>query len=83
MPTYEYFCKKCNKNFELVQKISEPPLEACPTCSGKVKRLLSAPAFALKGSGWYKDGYSSSSSSAKKSSVKSTETKKVESKKDK
>jgi putative FmdB family regulatory protein len=59
MPTYEYQCRKCRKNFEVFQKISESPLAKCPTCGGKVDRLISAAAFSLRGGGWYKDGYSS------------------------
>lgn len=63
MPTYEYQCEKCGL-FETVQKITENALERCPSCNGKVKRLLSAAPFHLKGSGWYKTDYSSSSSSS-------------------
>ncbi len=40
MPTYEYNCDKCG-HFETVQRITEPPLEECPTCGGKVTRLIS------------------------------------------
>ena len=72
MPTYEYHCKKCAKTFEVFQKISEKPLSKCPTCGGKVKRLISAAAFALKGGGWYKDGYSSSTSKKSDSNNKQT-----------
>jgi len=57
MPTYDYRCDKCKKAFEYFQKISEPPLKKCPDCGGDVKRLVSAATFALKGGGWYKDGY--------------------------
>lgn len=60
MPTYEYRCEKCKKEFELFQKISEPPLSKCPDCGGKVTRLVSAASFSLKGGGWYKDGYATS-----------------------
>lgn len=63
MPTYEYKCDTCQKVFEHFQKITEPPLEKCPKCHGKVSRLISATSFSLKGSGWYKDGYSSAGSS--------------------
>jgi putative FmdB family regulatory protein len=75
MPTYEYQCFSCNHTFEAVQKISEDALDTCPKCSAKeVKRLLSASAFHLKGSGWYKTDYASSSSSASsKSSEPSNE----------
>ena len=61
MPTYEYSCRKCKKIFEVFQKISDLPLNKCPTCGEKVTRLISAAAFSLKGGCWSKDGYSSSS----------------------
>lgn len=67
MPIYEYECPVCGR-FELMQKISEAALEVCPTCQGagrqsSVQRVVSASAFHLKGSGWYKTDYSSSGSS--------------------
>lgn len=72
MPTYEYRCEKCKKHFEFFQKISDAPLTKCPECAGTIKRLVSAASFALKGGGWYKDGYASSggSTSTKKSPKK-------------
>ena len=63
MPIYEYHCKACKKNFEVLQKITESPLAACPSCGKKVKRLISQTSFTLKGGGWYKDGYASGGSS--------------------
>jgi len=59
MPTYEYECQRCRKGFEAEQKISEPPLTECREkgCDGKVRRLISGTSFALKGSGWFRDGY--------------------------
>lgn len=53
MPIYEYQCQKCEKVFEITQKITEAPKKKCPECSGKLEKLLSAPAFHLKGGGWY------------------------------
>ncbi|HZV83125.1 MAG TPA: zinc ribbon domain-containing protein [Geobacteraceae bacterium] len=58
MPVYEYQCEACNYQFELRQKFSDPPAEICPECSGAVKKLISSTAFALKGGGWYTEGYS-------------------------
>jgi putative FmdB family regulatory protein len=59
MPTYEYACPTCG-NFERDQRITDPALKACPTCgSADVKRLISRSSFALKGGGWYSDGYGS------------------------
>ncbi len=56
MPIYEYACKKCG-SFEIMQRISEDPLKRCPTCGGKVNKLISLSAFHLKGSGWYATDY--------------------------
>ena len=61
MPTYEYGCSSCGKEWEEVQRITEAPLEVCPSC-GKpsAHRLISAGGgFILKGGGWYSDLYSS------------------------
>jgi putative FmdB family regulatory protein len=56
MPIYEYVCKKCGE-FEVTQRITEPALRKCPTCKGKVERILSRSSFVLKGSGWYATDY--------------------------
>src|SRR5262245_5272692 len=47
------------KAVELIRKFSDPPLETCPKCgvSGKVRKLVSSPAFQFKGSGWYVTDY--------------------------
>jgi putative FmdB family regulatory protein len=57
MPLYEYQCEACTRRFELIRKFSDPPLEACPTCGGAVRKLMSSPAFQFKGSGWYITDY--------------------------
>ncbi len=59
MPLYEYECTVCHQHTEKIQKFSDPEITACPFCSGELKRVISAPAFALKGGGWYADGYGS------------------------
>ena len=74
MPLYEYRCSKCGKTFETLQKFSDAPLTVHEDCGGPVERLLSAPAFHLKGSGWYATDYAKGSSSSKSES-KSSETK--------
>lgn len=54
MPIYEYQCSHCHHQFELMQKISEPPVQQCPNCQqNTAERLVSAAGFQLKGSGWY------------------------------
>jgi putative FmdB family regulatory protein len=60
MPVYEYECSSCGGRFEAVQKFSDPVLTVCRLCSGSpVRKVLSAPAFVLKGSGWYVTDYPS------------------------
>jgi len=67
MPIYEYECPDCGR-FETIQKFSDKPLTKCPHCKekgkqNKVTKAVSASAFHLKGTGWYKTDYSSGSSS--------------------
>jgi putative FmdB family regulatory protein len=56
MPIYEYECQKCG-TFEVSQRITEKQLGKCPTCKGKVKKLISNTSFQLKGTGWYITDY--------------------------
>ena len=56
MPIYEYNCQKCG-TFETTQRITEKPLAKCPTCKGKVRKLISNTSFQLKGTGWYVTDY--------------------------
>jgi putative FmdB family regulatory protein len=51
MPAYEYQCDGCETHFEQRQKMSEPALETCPQCGGRVKRLISGGAGAITRSG--------------------------------
>ncbi|OFV94519.1 MAG: hypothetical protein A3G76_12250 [Acidobacteria bacterium RIFCSPLOWO2_12_FULL_65_11] len=57
MPLYEYHCDACGRRFELIRKFSDPPLDACPSCGGVVRKLFSSPAFQFKGSGFYITDY--------------------------
>src|SRR6185312_6898771 len=58
MPFYEYECQSCKFYTELMQKISDPPLEKCPSCGKKtMQKLISAPVFRLKGDGWYETDF--------------------------
>jgi len=70
MPTYEYLCTKCGKNFEAFQSMRDEPFRECPKdlCQlpklghGKVKRLLGTGAgLIFKGSGFYTTDYRSPS----------------------
>jgi len=60
MPFYEYECPSCRYYLEVLQKISDKPLKKCPSCGKSgFKRLVSAPVFRLKGSGWYETDFKS------------------------
>jgi putative FmdB family regulatory protein len=59
MPVYEYECQACHREFEYQQRMSDPDKSICESCGGSLDRLISRTAFALKGSGWHKDLYSS------------------------
>jgi putative FmdB family regulatory protein len=60
MPFYEYECSACGEQHEALQKISDPVLRKCPACGRqKLRRLMSAPVFRLKGGGWYETDFKS------------------------
>jgi len=65
MPLYEYECSVCGRRFELIQRFADPPAETCVACGGgPVAKLLSAPAFHFKGTGWYVTDYAKKSDAA-------------------
>ncbi len=58
MPIYEYRCKKCGHEVDVLQKLGEPPLQICPACNEEaLQRMISAPRFRLKGAGWYETDF--------------------------
>lgn len=64
MPFYEYECQACKFYTEVMQKISDAPLIKCPSCGKrKLKKLVSAPVFRLKGGGWYETDFKSDNES--------------------
>jgi putative FmdB family regulatory protein len=63
MPLYEYQCKECGLEFEVRQKFSDAPVTECRDCGGAVSKLISQSGFALKGSGWYQQGYATPAAS--------------------
>jgi putative FmdB family regulatory protein len=81
MPIYEYRCRKCGE-FEVTQRITDSALSRCPSCRGKVTKLISNTSFQLKGSGWYVTDYARKDGKGKEQSTepKSTESKSTESK---
>lgn len=58
MPIYEYSCLKCGHHLEVMQKMSDQPLNKCPECKGKLEKQFSQTSFQLKGAGWYVSDYS-------------------------
>ncbi|MDH7602305.1 MAG: zinc ribbon domain-containing protein [Armatimonadota bacterium] len=71
MPTYVYRCKKCEHQFEKVQRITDDPIDKCPKCDGTVSRLLFPVGIVFKGSGFHVNDYPSSSSRSSKTEDKS------------
>lgn len=63
MPIYEYECPKCGR-FDVLQKMSAEPLQVHDVCGSKVTKLISASAFAFKGSGFYITDYGGKSAAA-------------------
>ena len=62
MPIYEYQCEACGHELEVIQKISDDPLQDCPQCNAaSLKKLVSAAGFRLKGGGWYETDFKSGS----------------------
>jgi putative FmdB family regulatory protein len=58
MPFYEYQCRACGAQVEVMQKISDAPLKKCPECGrNMLTKLVSAPVFRLKGGGWYETDF--------------------------
>lgn len=63
MPIYEYKCEGCGEVFELIQKFADEPLTVHEKCGGHVHRLMSAPSFQFKGTGWYATDYAKGNAS--------------------
>ena len=60
MPIYEYQCQNCASEMEVLQKISDTPLQDCPECGkAALRKKVSAAAFRLKGGGWYETDFKS------------------------
>lgn len=75
MPTYQYRCRDCGEDLEVVQSFTDDALTTCPACEGSLKKVFSAVGISFKGSGFYKTdsrGASSSSTAPASSSGDST-----------
>jgi putative FmdB family regulatory protein len=74
MPIYDYHCDHCGHSFSQVQSYKDQPVEKCPNCGKKPRRLIASTAVVFKGSGWYKTDSRSPEKSETKTETK-TETK--------
>jgi putative FmdB family regulatory protein len=83
MPLYEYECTACDERFERIQKFSDPPVDTCPSCGGKVRKLLSSPAIQFKGSGWYITDYAKKGAGKASTSADTSESRDKDKDKDK
>jgi putative FmdB family regulatory protein len=66
MPIYEYQCTACGHALEALQKMSDEPIKTCPGCQkDTLSKLVSAPSFQLKGTGWYATDFKTKPPAAK------------------
>lgn len=78
MPTYQYRCKDCDIDLEVVQKFTDDTLTECPSCDGELRKIFNAVGVVFKGSGFYRNdsrGKDSGSISSPTATSGSTETK--------
>jgi putative FmdB family regulatory protein len=75
MPLYEYKCQTCGKTFEVIQKFSDEPLKTHSECGGVLDKVISAPAFHLKGTGWYATDYGKGNGKSPKSEESKSDSK--------
>ena len=55
MPTYEYRCKNCSHQFDIIQSFADDALTVCPSCSeATLKKVFGNVGITFKGSGFYK-----------------------------
>jgi putative FmdB family regulatory protein len=64
MPIYGYRCRSCGHELEVLQKMSDPPLQTCPNCSGQLQKLIYPAGVIFKGSGFYSTDYKGSGAKA-------------------
>lgn len=73
MPTYQYVCTACDTPLEAVQAFSDPALNECPACSGRLRKVFSAVGVVFKGSGFYKnDSRATSKANGSRASAESS-----------
>ncbi|MGH2787307.1 MAG: FmdB family zinc ribbon protein [Actinomycetota bacterium] len=80
MPVYEYACTACGERTEARQSFDDPPLEECPLCGGRLRKLYSPVGIVFKGSGFYATDGRTGSAAAKKATEKKESTDKPDKK---
>ena len=79
MPTYQYRCKDCGEDLEVVQAFTDDALTECPKCGGTLRKVFGNIGVSFKGSGFYKtdsrNGSSRKADAAKSDTSKSESTK--------
>lgn len=74
MPRYDYRCTVCGQVYEQREGFDAPPVQACISCQGVARRVLTPPAIVFKGSGWYKTDSRGSEPSGASSTKQDTKT---------
>ena len=83
MPIYEYQCEHCEHKMEAIQKINDTPLKECPECKQEtLRKLVSAAAFKLTGTGWYVTDFKDNKSKPKDDKKPSSDNNKSDSTKE-
>ena len=72
MPTYEYRCKACSRELEVVQSFTDDALTTCEACGGQLRKLFGNVGIAFKGTGFYKNDSRDKAKSASKDGDKSS-----------
>jgi putative FmdB family regulatory protein len=74
MPTYEYVCRNCGNQLEVVQAFSDEALTICPNCGGELRKVFGNVGIVFKGSGFYKTDSRSKTTAVKPAGGDSTST---------
>ncbi|MEJ7630575.1 MAG: FmdB family zinc ribbon protein [Nocardioidaceae bacterium] len=55
MPVYQYACTECGEQLEVRQSFTDATLTECPSCQGRLRKVLTAVGVVFKGSGFYRN----------------------------
>lgn len=75
MPTYDYFCNKCNEEIEIAHAINAYAPMECPECGAKnslEKMVSAARGIIFKGSGFYETDYKRASGKTEKAKTEAS-----------